>query len=350
MRSHSSATHLLCRVHVHRLVLALLVYFLSTQACFSNVRPALSVLPSARVSAVAACKLSDSIRVELFRTAFESWVGVPEISEIILVDWGSPHDIHEMLKSSKWGLRDRAAVSVVRIDNAQKWRLGAAVNVGLFKAKSSVILKLDCDTQISSKFLQANTLSGVGFRYADGRTSSDDNGKHLNGVFLARRKDLIDVHALDERFELYGYDDSDLYNRLRSHISSLRRYDMVSSVLNRTSHNEILLSHLEHERTSVYIGKKRFEQFGNCFNKKSLSQVVPWSVQDRHSFALIRKAHISTKSFDIKLSVERILRSPESLQRLLPYAVCVEQSLSCLNIEVADENLAQKIDELVCRR
>lgn len=302
------------------------------------------------VTALAACKIDDQTRVDLFRKAFQSWASVPEISEIIVVDWGSSTSIHEILSKYTFGTRSSTSISVIRVDNAQTWRLGAAINVGIFRAQKDIVLKLDCDTYLAHNFLNVNNLYGVGFRFADGRVSLDANGKHLNGVFLARKKHLIDIHAFDERFELYGYDDSDLYNRLTAHISSLGQYTSASSSLQRMQNGSVLITHLEHERTRVHIGEKRFEQFGNCFNKKSLSHVGAWTVQSRHSFEVIRTKLIKMENFDVNLSVQRILSRPESLQRLLPRAICLQQSFECAGMGQANESDVYAIDSLVCGR
>lgn len=117
---------------------------------------------------------------------------------------------------------------------------------------------MDCDNLLPPDFLQNNILCSNCFRYADWRNANTENGHHLNGLVLMQRMLFISVGGYDERIRTYGWEDSDLYNRLiaaggksekldtkgilhQQHDNSMRNLDSIaqdphlSIVLNRLS-------------------------------------------------------------------------------------------------------------------
>lgn len=267
---------------------------------------------------IASCQLTPS-RVHTFADAMHSWIKVKGVGEIIVVDWGSSVSAISVMKSI--GIPSSARAKNIRVygSGSLPWRIGAAFNLGLAYALCPKILKVDCDTYLHEDFLLHNQIESVGFRYGDYMNAdADENDKHLNGVFFARTSDLRYIHGFDERFSLYGWDDSDLYFRLESYLIR-RNITPPYADFKRYASAMRLIRHLAHERA-----RHAYEAAGICFNEAASKMVPRW--QDRadeiaHGF----KCQIERPISGIDVHGCKIERTPLTLQALL-------DTNSCLNV------------------
>ena len=257
-----------------------------------------------------------------------SWIKVNDVGEIIVVDWGSSVSAIDVMKSIEIPPSARAKNIRVYGPGNLPWRIGAAFNLGLSYALCPKILKVDCDTYLHEDFLLHNQIESVGFRYGDHMNAdADENDKHLNGVFFARTSHLRYIHGFDERFNLYGWDDSELYFRLES---SLIRRNITPPYADfkRYASTTRLIRHLAHERA-----RHSYEAASICFNEAASKMVPSW--QDRadestHGF----KCQIERSIGGIDVHGCKIERTPLTLQALL-------DTNSCLNVF---ENCQRKHD------
>lgn len=195
-----------------------------------------------RVSLVAACR----DRTGFLQTVLPGWLAAmaPD-DEIVLVDWGTATPDHVPVQLVVEALKPKdPRVTVVSVPGAETWVLSRAYNLGLSLARGEWILKVDCDTAIGPHFLdkiilppsvKAAAAKRAAVESEDASAESDDrffyrfsweharseNEQHLNGVVLARAEDLRRVYGYDERIGTYGWDDSDLYERLEKEGASL---------------------------------------------------------------------------------------------------------------------------------
>ena len=234
---------------------------------------------------VVACKLGET-RLKHFKKALHSWISLRELSEIIIIDWFSSIDMAQVIKKELIQ-NSRKVVKLITVkanvfESPRRevvWRIAAAVNLGLTLVNQRLVLKVDCDTWLHDEFLLSNSLHGIGFRYGDYRKARPHfNDFNLNGVFYARLKDLRAIHGLDERFTIYGWDDSDMYMRLEDHL--LQKMDtpgVIHQDFVRNVHDVNLISHLPHERSRSL----NEELFGVCFNRAAsgMWHLDPWQSQ-----------------------------------------------------------------------
>jgi len=255
----------------------LLCFCLSCVFCHTT-----STLRAGNTSLVVACKLGET-RLKQFRKALNSWISVRELSEIIVIDWFSSVDMKQVLSDELRQNRKVVKLVTVKANESRggevAWRIAAAINLGISLVSQQFVLKVDCDTWIHSKFLLSNSLHGIGFRYGDYRKARPQfNDFNLNGVFYARLEDLRAIHGLDERFEIYGWDDSDMYMRLENHL--LQKTDTCRVIYQdfvRSVRNVNLISHVPHERSRSL----NEELFGVCFNRAAsgMWHLDPWQSQ-----------------------------------------------------------------------
>lgn len=122
-------------------------------------------------------------------------------------------------------------VTVVTVPDAEKWVLSRAYNLAARFARGQWLLKLDCDTMLTERFLDGLVLPSGEVHLKEGgrlpaRADEDrffyryfwehaktENEQHLNGIFLSRAEDFRRINGYDERITTYGWDDSDLYIR-----------------------------------------------------------------------------------------------------------------------------------------
>ena len=197
-----------------------------------------------------------------------TWLALRGVAEVLLLDWASEPAVHASLPTP---LDPR--VRLVRAPFETEWNLARAYNLAISLASRDVVLKLDSDTSVQPELLERQPLGAGEFWRGCSHRTSDENARHLNGVVLARRAHLLAVagctkerdsttcrrraaglrrcgaaalrHACrcrtlrtrrptpvppcptgvplpaqlpatsdDERMQLYGYDDTDLYFRL----------------------------------------------------------------------------------------------------------------------------------------
>lgn len=140
-----------------------------------------------------------------------SWLATTA-DEVIIVDWSSTEPVLPMVA----GFAD-PRIRVLRVEGEPRWILTHAFNLALRTASRETIYKLDCDIEVQPDFIEVNHLERGefvrGYWRAAIEAGSEDQ-KYTNGTFGAFKRDLQAVGYFDERILTYGWDDSDLYQRL----------------------------------------------------------------------------------------------------------------------------------------
>lgn len=160
------------------------------------------------VSLVAACKDRGGTLGEVIA----SWKAVRGVDEIVVVDWSSSPTIVEEVGSRLGG----GKVVVVRVEGQSDWVLSRAYNLGVRMARFGSVVKVDCDTHLEPDFLEAHALESGAFYAGDWRQleSVTSEELHVNGLLYVHRDDFLAVGGYDERITTYGWDDSDIAERL----------------------------------------------------------------------------------------------------------------------------------------
>lgn len=281
----------------------------------------------AECAIVAACQVTDS-NIGRFRIAFASWIEVVDVDEIIVVDWSSSVDLAKEVGQLSTGSEKSVILHKLHTRTGLDWRLTSAYNHAFDLVKSKYVFKVDCDTFLHPDVYSVNRLKNLTLRVASWKSATDENGLHLNGVFLTKTASLRAVAGFDERFELYGWDDSDLYERI-SKKSNLFGGDPRTADFVREHHGSQLLSHLKHARRRP----ASLEEFGICWNRYLIEQGSrhPWHAHMKSSCAslfridhgVLQLSECTLYNLPTPFNVEASANSQKCLESMQK---CVEQT------------------------
>eukprot|EP00890_Picochlorum_soloecismus_P003800 jgi/Picsp_1/4420/NSC_06642-R1_possible glycosyltransferase len=167
------------------------------------------------VTIVAAC----ANKKETLGVCLTSWLCVSEVSRIILVNWGGIRETIQLIDRQRKIFTEKEII-LVNVFTEEPFWLTVAYNIGFdFVGDKDTILKVDCDTIVEPYLLSMNPISRIqsAFYTGDWKLAANENQKHLNGIFMAKRDVLSSVGGFDERIKGYGWDDSNLFDRLEKH-------------------------------------------------------------------------------------------------------------------------------------
>ena len=149
----------------------------------------------------------------------------------------------------------------------------------------------------------------------------------------------MQIGSFDERLSVYGWDDSDLYLRLESHIKAkgvevIKPYDDFA----RTFQRRRIIEHLNHKRSA----DPAFELTGICFNRAILEIVPGWSS--------------SSNSFEFSCLEEQMRQKPlytvfacscvreaQRVQEAVNRSECNRIAKDCVDGNSGDPSFVQKI-------
>lgn len=208
-----------------------------------------------------------------------SWLNCPYIDEIVIIDWSSKQPLLDKIIEA--GI-DNSKIRCYRVENQTSWILTWAYNLAIMLTRFDKIIKVDCDIYLSPKFLASNNnfelLSNQHFYTGDWHKS---NQIHLNGQLVINKIDFLSVNGYNEFLTCYGYDDTDLYERLES-------LGFTKSKLIDTQDGDILIYHIDHtnlDRTCHQQVKHKLTDL--IENNHQLCQKLPWNIKmERHRYLI----------------------------------------------------------------
>ncbi len=195
--------------------------------------------------------------------ALENWISYEEISEIIVLDYGSKISLESLFihnLSSK--------IKLYRVE-AEYWHLSRAYNIAAQQVTGDIIIKMDTDYIIKPNFFKIYEIKYNGFIYG-----GDQIGP-LWGFLSVYRNQFFKINGYNERLINYGYDDTDIFLRLQN-ISKLEPKKINQQTKDYLYH----LPHSDEERLmNNRIKNLSLQELEK--NNQKLSAAKPWSTKDR---------------------------------------------------------------------
>ncbi|MDB4766365.1 galactosyltransferase-related protein [bacterium] len=178
------------------------------------------------------------------RYSIPSWLSDPLVRQLILVDWDSDTPLWETLSRYDIpGWPDRRTM-IIRVVDQPHWQMGKAINLGMKLARHSTTFKVDADVVLVdrlSKTVPTERRSFVAGHYLGIPLL---NVNYLYGTIFLATRDFRYINGYDERFDQYGSEDTDLYDRLKT------------SGLSRLRFEQNQLYHLPHSNNARQVHQK----------------------------------------------------------------------------------------------
>ncbi|MEP2651491.1 MAG: glycosyltransferase, partial [Paraglaciecola sp.] len=226
-------------------------------------------------------------RNENLLKALNTWVKLA-VNEIIIVDWSSTPEVTETISEVK---DDR--IKVLRVDGENRWVLTYGFNVGLRFASYSKVYKFDADIQVENDFLERNTFKSSQFvrgYWKEAFDRGDETQAFINGSFGCDKKTLKSIAYYNELIRTYGWDDSDLYERLAALGGLGTKYLDFHSLKH--------MDQKEEERTinqdvngDLFIGEIKPTDFNNYRNKFIGRTTDFWTTQRLQNYKVKRQSN-----------------------------------------------------------
>ncbi len=174
-------------------------------------------------------------RTENLLQVLDSWHNIDLVTEIIIVDYSSDIPLD---------MKDYDKVKLFRVDDEPYFNLGKAYNLAFDFSVGDIIIKVDADYKlIDSNWLNIYLKNGLCHNYF---IRSDYNfSRHTSGFFMIHRGDYA---YFREDLNGYGYDEIDLYNRIKKSnpdITEVVWFDIDNAIYH--------IPHDEDSRTNSYI-------------------------------------------------------------------------------------------------
>jgi len=221
-------------------------------------------------------------REEFLEEALKTWITISDVDEIIIIDWSSDKSLIPLIQKYQNGKIILAIVSGQEIFN-----LSSSYNLAARLTTKTKIFKIDSDIKISKDFFTKNSISPGTFISGNWEKARNENEKHLNGNVFLYRVDYFKVNGFNEFLRTYGWDDSDLFERLES--IGLHKKDIDNDTL----------QHIEHGGRTKFI--KKTDKIRNINDNDlalfhirmniHISKLLPkWTKENKMSEFLIEKA------------------------------------------------------------
>lgn len=255
-----------------------------------------------RTSIVTACK-NRNFNLKL---ALPSWLSAP-VYEIVIVDWSSDESVFktvkEILESEEYSSLNVPKIKIIEVKDKPKWILSQAFNLGVRMAKGENILKLDCDYVIETGFFDRHKLDEFSFITGNWKNAKDRSEHFLNGALFIHKKNLQKVSGYNEYLTKYGYDDSDLYDRLMKQ-AKLKKMDIDNKYIR----------HLEHPNSF----RQSDDTFKDIHCNRFLSEILPWSAKEKLGDFDASITHYVVNFHKVSVYVGRLTNCVEaSLEKIL---------------------------------
>lgn len=194
-------------------------------------------------------------RLENLTKALPTWLEADGVDEVVITDWNSREPI----------VYEHERVRIVRVTNVNYWSSPQAFNIAARFANGDIYAKLDADYRILNTCL----FSKIGLEPGVFINGGGKLGP-LNGFFYLYADDFWRVNGFDERLHGYGWEDTDMFWRLRRSGLRLKEFD--------DKQNMEHLPHKEQENKSMHVVNARVAM-GHLWNSSMPKLVVQNLIQ-----------------------------------------------------------------------
>lgn len=228
------------------------------------------------VTAIIPCKK----RLNHLRECIGTWVA-QNMAEVLVIDYNCPQNTEKFIQSIK---NNRVACFKEPVA-ADAWNLSKARNAGWRHAETDILLFLDADTILKPGFLD-DALSKLkeDETFVSGLTREPWNGC---GCLLVYKSDFERVRGYNELMEGWGFEDIDMYGRLKAAGLEHKNFDpalienLPHAAATRNEFHGRLDQFDTHNKNAAICATKKFKSVINMGTHISIhSSTVPPEVSE----------------------------------------------------------------------
>lgn len=193
-------------------------------------------------------------RSQFLEQSLPSWVNQP-VKEIIIIDWSSRESIKPIIDNNQNG-----KILLVRVNGKQYFNKSKAHNLAsriLMLNKPEYFFGIDCDVILNNDIFKHHQLTNSSFY-------TGPENEETTGTFLVSSESFLKINGFNELMEGWGWEDYDLYNRLKN--IGLENKIWNDSFFTNIKHSDIF-------RTENYEIKDKWQ---SGMLNKSLSENTVW--------------------------------------------------------------------------
>tara|TARA_Y100000004_G_scaffold110227_1_gene123694 strand:+ start:17618 stop:18427 length:810 start_codon:yes stop_codon:yes gene_type:complete len=143
-----------------------------------------------------------------------TWLELDQVSVINIFDFRSDIPVYGALR--RYSILDDKRINVYRCEKEEDFHRTKFWNIAISETNADKILKLDSDYKIHPQFINYHPLTGKKLFYAGNwKTARVKNESFLHGLVYARKEDFLGVGGYNERLTGYGWEDDDIYQRMK---------------------------------------------------------------------------------------------------------------------------------------
>jgi len=241
-------------------------------------------------------------RYENLSKSIFSWLNAENCDEIIILDYSSKEPIKEKLqkKLEKFNFNSHK-IKYFRVENVASWHLTKAYNLAIKLANYTCIYKLDCDDIIDRQLLNMHKLNNSYFYSGYWEDAKDINSLQIAGKLFVTYENFIKVNGYNENITSYGWDDSDIIERLSKNILRKRidinQFQFVphDEITRRNDNIKNWNSKKNIQLNRILTTEKNIYQWSN----KYLHSIFTYN-ETQNTFLLTKSFHLMDKFIDQK--------------------------------------------------
>lgn len=201
-------------------------------------------------------------RSEILKEGIDNWLSSGDLDEIVVVDWSS--DIPFTYNHEK--------VKVYRVEGEKYWILTHALNLAASLASNKLIMKMDADYRLKKEIFNISPQSKNHFIRGNWELAETENDRFINGFLMIHKESFESVGGYNEDIDFYGYDDCDLYDRLKSIGMSELSVGVSSGISHKPHPRELRVNCQKNKEKILNDSPKNFNNLIELNRLKSLEK------------------------------------------------------------------------------
>jgi glycosyltransferase involved in cell wall biosynthesis len=172
------------------------------------------------------------VRKAYLEKTLPTWLKIPQIEKVIVVDWGAKEDLSELCTDVR--------VEIVSVPDKKTFEQGETWNVGIRRVQSDYVFMVDIDVLFNAESLALKKLLE---RIIEGQYAENSYivcavwPNHLTGTCIFPKAMIDKANGFIEKLPTRGSEEIDLRNRCDK-AGAVRKYDLWPGMIEHIDHDD----------------------------------------------------------------------------------------------------------------